>query len=57
MTVYVILAVLGAALVAAGAALWSLPFGLAVSGAEALAGAYVGAYAHVRRQTLEIERR
>jgi len=44
MTVYVVLAVAGAILVAAGAALWAPPAGLVVAGIEAISGAYVGAY-------------
>lgn len=46
LTVYVILAVVGAVLVALGAGLIFLPAGLIVAGGESLAGAYIGVYLH-----------
>lgn len=45
----VILAVLGALLVAAGAGLWNVPVGLVVAGAECLGGAYVITYLKAKR--------
>lgn len=44
MTLYLILAAVGAVLIAAGVGLWSSPAGLVTAGAELLAAAYVGAY-------------
>lgn len=43
-----ILAVLGALLVACGTALWSAPAGLVVAGAECLAAAYMATYLKAR---------
>ena len=43
-----ILAVLGALLVAGGFALWSLPFGIVTGGVECLAAAYVSTYLRAR---------
>lgn len=45
---WLVLAILGAALVAAGVGLWFIPAGLVVAGLECLAGAYVGAYLGAR---------
>jgi len=44
------LAILGAALVVVGVALWSLAAGLVLAGLEALAAAYIAAYVKVNRQ-------
>lgn len=49
MTVYVALALIGAALIAIGVAMWAVPAGLVVGGGEILAGAYAGAYIQMRR--------
>lgn len=57
MTVYVLLAVAGAALIALGVALAAPAAGVVVAGVETVAAGYVGAYAHVRRNQLEIDRR
>ncbi len=45
---YVVLAVIGALLIAAGTAWWSIPAGVIVLGVEALLGAYGGAYMKVK---------
>ncbi len=57
MTLYVVLAIVGAVLVAVGVGMWAPAAGVAVAGVEAVTAGYVGAYAHVRRQMLEIDRR
>lgn len=57
MTPYIVLAIVGAALIAVGAGLWAPAAGIGVAGAESLAAAYVGAYAHLRRSQPEIDRR
>jgi len=44
-----LLAVAGAALIAVGVGLWSLPAGLVVGGVELLAAAFVGSMVEVRR--------
>lgn len=45
MTLFMILAAVGAALVAVGVGLWSPPGGLVAAGLELVGVAYVGAYA------------
>ena len=44
MTLYIVVAVLGAALIAGGVGLWSTPAGLVAAGAQLVAAAYIGAY-------------
>lgn len=50
MILFLLIAIMGAALIAAGVGLWSPPAGLVVAGAELLGGAYVGAYLQLRRR-------
>lgn len=57
MMVWIVIAVAGAALLAVGVGMWAAPAGVAVAGAESIGAAYLGAYARVRRDGLEIERR
>ena len=44
MTLYLVVAVLGAVLIAGGVGLWSPPAGLVAAGVELVAAAYIGAY-------------
>lgn len=48
--VYAVLALVGAALIAAGLAVWSVPAGLIAAGAELIVAAYAFAYAAARKE-------
>lgn len=50
---YVALAIIGALLVAAGAALLAVPAGVIVLGVEALCGAYSGIYFRARQNEVK----
>jgi hypothetical protein len=44
MTVFVVMAAVGAALVAVGVGLWAYPAGIALGGVELVGAAYMGTY-------------
>lgn len=48
MTIFVIIGLLGAALIVLGVSLWSVPAGCVTAGTELLAVAYGGAYLQAR---------